>query len=126
MIPISDQLAHPGFDIEISGFQNDFMLLRLSEDAPPGYVVSISNDVDDVAPGTALTVLGLGVLETGQFPFQLTDVTVQAFNDSQCQEAYDPTLVDLGFSFVPENMFCAGVDGGGKDACAVSAQPLSF
>ncbi len=111
---ISEQLNHPNYDDSTT--QNDFMLLRLAQDAPANAVVTLSNDPSDIAAGTPLTVLGLGTTGS-QDPTQLMDVEVLAIADAQCQEAYglmEDISVDLA------NMFCAGVDGGGKDSCYVS------
>eukprot|EP00980_Cylindrotheca_fusiformis_P006432 scaffold1375_cov137-Cylindrotheca_fusiformis.AAC.21 len=72
------------------------------------------NDVDSLPfVGQNLTVLGLGLLgEEGVPPDFLRDVVVEAISTEECnsRDSYDGAVFD-------SVMFCAGVNGGGKDSC---------
>ncbi len=109
-ITVSEQSVHPSWNRET--LQNDYMLLRLEQDAPSSSVVAISNDESDIAGGTPLTVLGLGQTESGGPPGQLMDVEILTFDDAQCQGYW-------GSTYDQSNMLCAGVDGGGRGSCFV-------
>jgi hypothetical protein len=106
---------HPQYNSNTEG--NDFALLRLS--SPVNFATSVElfiNDqysVPEEDGGDDLTVLGLGITsENGSSPNKLRDVVVQAVNTDDCNagSAYAGDVDD-------DVMFCAGVDGGGKDSC---------
>ena len=84
------QIIHPDWDEE--SVDNDFMLLLLDKsfNLDTNVQLKLSQDKADVAPGTDLTVIGLGIVsqETGMQPNELLDVTVKAVSDTDCAEVY--------------------------------------
>jgi trypsin len=58
-------------------------------------------------------VSGWGTLSSGSssLPTQLQAVTVNIVSSSECDSAYS------SYGGITENMICAAVSGGGKDAC---------
>jgi hypothetical protein len=109
-ITVSEQSVHPSWNGET--LQNDYMLLRLEQDAPSSSVVAISNDVSDIAGETPLTVLGLGQTESGGPPGQLMDLETIAIDDAQCQGMW-------GLTYDQSSMLCAEVNSGGPGICFV-------
>lgn len=117
-VSVATQANHPNYNDNT--VQNDFMLLRLAQPVqiPNMPMLELSNNLNDIADDTPLTVLGLGITSAsggGSNPNQLMDVEVQANSNAECVNAYgnDP------FDGVDINtMFCAGVQGGGKDSCS--------
>jgi hypothetical protein len=115
VVGVAQQIIHPFYNA--GTMENDFMLLRLQQPVTTtgGVVLELSDDPSNIQDGTPLTVLGLGVTNTdGTTPQQLMDVQINAFSDDQCAEAYG-TEPSEGVSL--SVMFCAGVNGGGKDSC---------
>jgi secreted trypsin-like serine protease len=113
---IINQTNHPQFDAQ--SINNDYMLLHLDSSfiLDTDVEIVLSQDINDVAPGTQLTVLGLGITSqsTGLQPDELMDVTVNAVSDEDCTDVYSAGPEGV----IIENMFCAGNFGvGGKDAC---------
>lgn len=113
-VSVIDEAMHPGYNDDT--VENDFMLLKLSQEVNiPGsnVVLSLNSQYSTPSDGEDLTVLGLGdTQEGGGSPNFLRDVEVQAVDTNTCnrQSAYDGEVTD-------SVMFCAGVDGGGKDSC---------
>jgi trypsin len=117
-VRVEQQYNHPSYNDQT--IENDFMLLRLQEPVyTDGVVLELSNDPTDISGGTDLTVLGLGVTSNGFLglnfggntqPNQLMDVTIQAYTDQECIDAYTSNGVSI------DSMFCAGA--GGKDSCS--------
>jgi hypothetical protein len=93
------------------------MLLRLAQPVQISNmpVLTLSDNLADIADNTPLTVIGLGTTNNfGATPNQLMEVVVQANSDAECVNAYG-----TGFDGVDVNsMFCASVPGGGKDSCS--------
>lgn len=112
-VSVSDEVQHPNYDNFSDA--NDFRLLRLSQDvtvAGSSVILSINGQSSSPSNGQDLTVLGLGVTsEDGNEADILRDVEVQAIATSTCNQGswYGGDIED--------NMFCAGVSGGGKDSC---------
>jgi hypothetical protein len=87
---IEAQIVHPDYDEE--SVNNDYMLLLLNKsfNLDTDVELMLSQDDTDIAPGTPLTVLGLGIesQETGMQPNELLDVTIEAVSDADCADIY--------------------------------------
>lgn len=110
---VVDQVIHPDYDSDV--FTNDYNLLLLDESVTlqdhTDIVLTLNEDDLVPAEGQEVTVLGLGLLEeSGDSPDKVRFVEVQRTADDFCNEAYDGDIED-------SVQFCAGVEGGGKDAC---------
>ena len=103
---------HPNYNSRT--LENDFVLLRLWEDVPMSTEVTLSLNSQYVVPseGDPVTTLGLGTLQQGgDVSNILRDVEVFAINSEVCNRSYNGEVID-------DVMFCAGVEGGGQDACS--------
>lgn len=110
-VSVSNEAKHPNYNDNT--VENDFLLLKLSEPVTmnTNVVLSLNDQYATPADGEDLTVLGLGATsEGGSSPSILRDVVVQAIDTNECNQAYNGDVDDT-------SMFCAGVDGGGKDSC---------
>ena len=94
------------------------MVLKLASPVNQANPVNLSLNTQYSIPssGQDLTVIGLGVTTpnpNGPLTDILRDVVVQAVDTEQCnsRNSYNGDVVD-------EVMFCAGVQGGGKDSCS--------
>jgi trypsin len=105
---VVDEEMHPQFDGRT--LDNDFFLHRLDSKVDLQTDITLRLNEDDGVPanGQGLSVMGLGLTEEGgRRPQRLNDVDVQYIPTKDCNK-------DLNGE-VSDNMFCAGVDGGGKD-----------
>ena len=94
----------------------DFSLLKLKKNIdftkyphirPICLPVDDSKDYNDFMA----TVSGWGTLSSGgSSPNKLREVTVKVLTNAECKNAY-------GSSSITDQMLCANVNGGGKDAC---------
>ncbi|CAH1103275.1 unnamed protein product [Psylliodes chrysocephalus] len=114
--PVVKIIVHPGY--VDSGFINDISLLKLK--APvifSDYVrpVCLPQPNQVPADGRLCTVIGWGQLfEVGRiFPDTLQEVQVPIITTSECRKR---TLF-LSLYHITEDMFCAGYERGGRDAC---------
>lgn len=116
-IAIDAIIVHPAYDPTTN--DNDIALLHLTEDAP--------KDVKRVALPTAALqtqyghddadalVIGWGrTAEGGSSSATLMRVLVDVKNRAVCEANYQAASPSIT---ITENMFCAGVEGGGKDSC---------
>jgi trypsin len=113
-VSVVDEAMHPNYNDDT--MVNDFLLLKLSEPVNiPGsnVVLSLNDQFSNPADGDDLTVLGLGkTSEGGSSPSILRDVEVQAIDTNICNQP-----AAYGGDVINTNMFCAGVNNGGKDSC---------
>lgn len=117
---IERQMGHPLYKVNNNN-DYDFMLLKLHTSAlvdangnPTGAeTVTLNNDRSTPEDDAKLMAVGYGLtVEGGSSTSEvLNDVEVNYVADSVCSEQYGTT------TYVPELMFCAGVDGGGMDTC---------
>ncbi|XP_049937465.1 uncharacterized protein LOC126412088 [Schistocerca serialis cubense] len=115
-MPITDIILHPNY-ID-NGFINDITLLRMQGPvAFSDYVRPICLPKPDsvLKDGRLCTVIGWGQLfEDGRiFPDTLQEVQLPIITTAECRKR----TVLLPLYRVTENMFCAGFDRGGRDAC---------
>ena len=118
---IEQQVSHPLYD-GTSGVQDyDFMLLKLhtsalvQEDGQPtgAGLMELNRDPNIPAVGDTLVAMGFGKTDPNLTPTSpvLNEVEIEALDDATCLEQYKAD------DFVAQLMFCAGVEGGGKDTC---------
>jgi trypsin len=107
-VNIAAQRNHPDYNDVV--LENDFMLLKLSEEvnSKSPVTLSLNDDFNSPADGTDLTVLGVGF--TTQDAFQLPNVDVHVVNIDECNDAYTNQVIE-------DVMFCAGVPQGFMDSC---------
>jgi len=114
-VDVAEFLIHP--DYSGGAAQNDIALVRLKEPIEEGdaiaYVTLPAQDSDPAANAT-VTTAGWGDLDEGanQGSPVLMKVNVPIVDRETCGEQYEQSGRD-----VTTDMFCAGVDEGGKDAC---------
>lgn len=113
---ISHIFIHPGY-ID-TGFVNDISILRMEEPVRfTDYIrpVCLPPPTADIRDGRLCTVVGWGQLyETGRvFPDTLQQVQLPLVSTEECRKR---TLF-LPLYRLTNNMFCAGFDRGGRDAC---------
>ncbi|GAB6019517.1 hypothetical protein CHUAL_001093 [Chamberlinius hualienensis] len=110
-------IIHPQY-VKV-GFINDVALLRLetpvqfSDYVRPICLPSLSEE--SIVNGRMCTVIGWGQLqETGHvFPDTLQEVDLPVFDAAECRKK----TFFLHSYQITDNMFCAGFDRGGRDAC---------
>lgn len=115
-LKVVEAISHPQYDSARINY--DFLLLLLedkvatAQSSPSNIVFKINKDDSVPAVGQNLTVIGLGVMgeDDDRIATILQEVEVQAIDHKICNEQYDDMVVN-------ETMFCAGVEGGGKDSC---------
>eukprot|EP00526_Cylindrotheca_closterium_P006657 CAMPEP_0113625050 /NCGR_PEP_ID=MMETSP0017_2-20120614/12929_1 /TAXON_ID=2856 /ORGANISM="Cylindrotheca closterium" /LENGTH=751 /DNA_ID=CAMNT_0000535131 /DNA_START=180 /DNA_END=2432 /DNA_ORIENTATION=- /assembly_acc=CAM_ASM_000147 len=111
---VIDAISHPKYDS--IGINYDFALLRLADKVTlpttSNIVFKINKDEALPAIGQNLTVVGLGMMgeDDDDMPTILQEVQVHAIDHKVCNQDYDGQVLE-------ESMFCAGVEGGGKDSC---------
>ena len=112
---------HPDFDHNDGGDNFDFMVMKLDKSIPFA-PVTLNRFSSVPSPGDALTVMGFGVLneDSDDLSEVLREVEVNYIDGDTCRnEDLYPEYAEYDF-LVPgadEEHLCAGVDGGGKDAC---------
>ncbi|XP_074837554.1 anionic trypsin-like [Carettochelys insculpta] len=107
---IRNSFVHPGYNRHT--FDNDFMLLEL--DRP----VEINSNVRTIKlatscpiPDTQCSLSGWGTTSSPKknFPKYLQCADIPTISQNKCKATYG--------SLITENVFCAGVEKGGKDSC---------
>jgi trypsin len=104
------QRVHPSYTSStIIGF--DFMVVKLNNPVTNPVLTTLNEEFNDPATGDNLKVIGYGRLsEDGGLPNRLQEVTVKKIAFTTCNQQYRDSIID-------SIMFCAGVNGGGKDSC---------
>ncbi|XP_024086274.1 serine protease nudel-like [Cimex lectularius] len=114
--PITKVVLHPEY--EDQGFINDISLLRMNEPIVlTSFVRPICLPEENKEPrdGAMCTVVGWGQLyEIGRvFPDTLQEVQLPVISTAECRKR----TIFLPLYKVTDNMFCAGYERGGRDAC---------
>jgi hypothetical protein len=120
-IPKEKEFEHPDYDPSRS--DNDFGLVILAEEVANARIVRL-NEVDSYPSlGAVVTVAGWGDTTESDNQSRLSDevmrVDVKTISNADCEDSSDGRGLDY-FNQITENMLCATVNGGGKDACQVS------
>ncbi|XP_073846119.1 trypsin delta-like [Musca autumnalis] len=107
-LPVSKIIVHEKYS---SANDYDVAILVLRGNFPfNSYIQPISLAKSRPAAGADVIVTGWGTLvEGGDIPNQLQQVTVNYMENSSCKKRYPLMITD--------RMLCANVSGGGKDAC---------
>ncbi|XP_044766031.1 serine protease nudel-like isoform X2 [Coccinella septempunctata] len=114
--PVQKIFIHPEY--ENNGFVNDIALLKLKKSVTfSDYVrpVCLPKEGESLEDEVQCTILGWGQLsEVGRiFPDTLQEVQVPVISTEECKKR----TIFLPLYNITEEMFCAGYDRGGRDAC---------
>ncbi|XP_045482622.1 uncharacterized protein LOC123686492 isoform X2 [Harmonia axyridis] len=113
--PLQKIFIHPGY--EHNGFVNDIALLKLRNPARfSDYVrpVCLPKAEESLEDDVQCTILGWGQLsEVGRIFHTLQEVQVPVISTEECRKR----TIFLPLYNITEEMFCAGYDRGGRDAC---------
>lgn len=114
ILQVEDIYKNPDFNSYLN--RNDVSVLKLADDIEFGdNAQPIGLATEEPAPGTDVFVTGWGDRrEGGGSTSQLMGVEVNTISRDECNRDYQPSYN------ITEDMICAGVSKGGKDACQVS------
>ena len=108
LIPITAKVEHPRYS-QHAAFDNDVALLTLSRNSntPKATLFALNHNLSE----SMATIIGTGLLVEGGSQAQtLQKINVPIVGNDVCEESY-------GGNAITENMICAGIQSGGKDAC---------
>ena len=117
---IKQKFDHPDYNVAAK-FDNDFSMLELEGEVDlcrypnirPVCLPSVSSS--DTFVGDVATVSGWGDTEDGGDDSNvLLEVNVTVVSNKECRNDYKTNSLNLN---ITDNMICADVAGGGKDAC---------
>jgi len=113
LVGVSSIRVNPSYSS--STYNNDVAILKLSTSIPTSSTISYASlaaSGSDPAAGSTVTVAGWGTTTQGgsSLPAALRKVDVTVISRTSCRSSY-------GTSAITNQMFCAGVTGGGKDSC---------
>ncbi|XP_021922104.1 trypsin alpha-like [Zootermopsis nevadensis] len=110
--PAAELIANPDYDYYTIDFDVAVARVSVAFDFGPG-VQPIPLTAAEPYAGHNSVVTGWGTLSSGSssLPTTLQVVVVPIVSREECNEAY------IAYGGVTENMICAAVSGGGKDAC---------
>ena len=113
---MAEVVPHP--DYSSWSLDNDIGLLRITTTFPLGTPdidkIALPEQGEAIPAGSIVTVTGWGATrEGGSLPSVLQTLDVPVVENTICQQKYS------GFNDITDQMFCAGVDAGGKDSCQV-------
>lgn len=113
---------HEGYRNDLVNFDNDIALIKLEHKVPmsttispiclPGKEERFQMKADDI-----VTVSGWGRTETRSSSVVLLYTELMIINQKECTDAYANKSHNGNPLVVTENMLCAGVEEGGRDAC---------
>jgi secreted trypsin-like serine protease len=109
-VRVSFAEIHPDYDRATTA--NDIAIMHLVSSGTDGGRITPTHIArNDLAPGTSMTVIGMGALSSGgRQSTQLRHVTYPIISNSECQRLYDRQSIT-------NDMLCAYRVGGGVDAC---------
>ena len=113
---VAEVVVHPDWNSLTKN--NDIALLRIEGQLTLGTQdsdkIALAEKNELVPAGTTVTVTGWGrTSEGGDLPTTLLTLDVPVIDNGVCNQNY------AAFLPITPQMFCAGVDGGGKDSCQV-------
>jgi trypsin len=108
-VGFANKATHP--DYNSNTFVNDFMVIKLDTPFPSLQLAKLNDNSNTPSGDDEVVVIGYGATsEGGPQSNTLRKVTLNHVEHSTCNDAYDGEIDEA-------TMFCAGVDGGGKDSC---------
>ncbi|GCC24198.1 mannan-binding lectin serine protease 2-like [Chiloscyllium punctatum] len=123
-------VVHPGFVEELHDFDNDIALIKLrrngsegeEEGAMPACLPALRGaggykEGDLLQPGTVGFVAGWGIEEGFFLRDWLRYITLPLVRQQHCQQAFQEARIGGLRPPITNNMFCAGLPEGGRDAC---------
>ena len=120
-VNIEQAIRHSGFNPQT--LNHDIALLKLVREITqiPAVKLAMPEDLLEV-PGTASTVIGWGQLSESnigvfEWPDVLQEVRVPIVSNTICKSSLDEIMPPSWDTTVTDNMVCAGLQIGGKDAC---------
>ena len=113
---IAEVIVNPGYSSWT--LDNDIGLLRINGQFTLGGQdidkIDLPAQGESIPAGSIVTVTGWGATsEGGSLPSTLQTLDVPVVANDVCQTKYS------GFNDITDQMFCAGIDAGGKDSCQV-------
>ncbi len=117
---IAELIAHPSYSSWT--LDNDIGLIRINGQFTLGSTnlnkIDLPAQDSDPPAGAIVKITGWGTTSEGSssLPTTLKTVDVPIVARDKCRQNYQ------SFNDITEQMFCAGVDNGGKDACQVCMQ----
>lgn len=110
-VEVESWIPHPNFNRVT--LQNDIGILKLKTAVHNVTPATYNGDVGIPYEWQAATTIGMGKTVSGKFSKTLMEIEINVFPNDQCnrENAYNGQVDD-------QKMICAGVYGGGKDACS--------
>jgi hypothetical protein len=117
---IQRRIIHPRYNVQ--SWNYDVMLLKLDEPVTDIPKVALNADKDVPTARSTVTPIGLGRLAEveGEFPDVLQDVNVRVIDSNTCNRS------PMYPGWIQDTMICAGVLGGGQDACKYNKKRSSL
>lgn len=109
---VTEVAVHPDYNYERT--LNDIVLFKLNQTVTQVPTPFLATPNSNPSAGDSVTAIGLGLLEEkGSLAthLQAVDIFVVSYDDCNDSNSYNGNVHE-------DNMICAGVEGGGKDACA--------
>jgi secreted trypsin-like serine protease len=115
------EIEHPEYNPSKSN--NDFGLIILARPVTNAQIVRLNEDNSYPQVGALVTVAGWGDTKQSDSQTELSDslmrVNVNVISNNDCEDSSDGRGLDY-FNQITDNMLCATITGGGKDACQVN------
>uniref|UniRef100_A0A8C2U0Q2 MBL associated serine protease 2 n=1 Tax=Coturnix japonica TaxID=93934 RepID=A0A8C2U0Q2_COTJA len=113
---------HEGYKNDLVNFDNDIALIKLEHKVPMSATISPiclpgKEEKFQMKATDTVTVSGWGRTETRSSSVVLLYTELMVIDQKECTDAYANKSHNGNPLVVTENMLCAGVEGGGRDAC---------